>query len=72
MKAVGIGLALAAYTVGTWGYVLVKGYNITLREWVTPLHPFTGPLNRNGMVPKGSIFPTGKGRTPPGQGAHVQ
>jgi len=60
VKAVGIGLAIAAYTVGTWGYILVKGYNVTLREWVTPLHPFTGPLTGNGMVPSGSVFPTSK------------
>jgi hypothetical protein len=58
MKAIGIVLAFAAYTTLTWGYVLVRGYNITLREWVTPLHPFTGPLDANGMVPQGSIFPT--------------
>ena len=53
-------LGFAAYTVGTWGYVLVKGYNITLREWVTPLHPFTGPLDSKGTVPQGSLFPAGK------------
>ncbi len=57
MKAVGIGLAFAAYTVGTWGYVLVKGFNITLREWVSPLHPFTGKLDSKGCVPPGFIFP---------------
>jgi hypothetical protein len=57
VKAIGIVLGFAAYTVGTWGYVLVKGYNVTLREWVTPLHPFTGPLDSKGCVPKGKIFP---------------
>jgi hypothetical protein len=60
VKVTGIALAFAAYTLITWGYVLVKGENITLREWVSPLHPFTGPLDGNGKVPAGSLFPTGK------------
>jgi hypothetical protein len=54
-------LVFAGYGFGSWGYVLVKGYNITLREWWTPLHPFTGPLDQNGTVPVGQIFP-GKGQ----------
>ena len=61
MKAVGIVLAFTAYMVGTWGFILVKGYNITLREWVSPLHPYTGTLASAGTVPQGSILPTSKG-----------
>jgi hypothetical protein len=57
MKAAGLGLAFVAYTIGTWGFILVKGYNITLRQWVTPLHPFTGPLASAGTVPQGNLFP---------------
>jgi len=53
-----IGLIFAGYALGSWGWILVKGYNITLREWVSPLHPFTGPLDKAGKVPQGSIFPT--------------
>lgn len=54
-----IGLAFVSYTIGTWGYVLVKGYNISLVEWVTPLHPFNGPLAAAGDVPVGHVFPPG-------------
>lgn len=57
MKAVGIFLAAWAYTFGTWGYILVKGYNITLVEWITPLHPYNGPWPPK-CVPPGYIFPT--------------
>ena len=32
------GLAIAGYSVSTWGYILVKGWNITLGEWLSPLH----------------------------------
>ena len=58
MKAAGIILFAVGYTLGSWGYLLIKGYNITLREWVTPLHPFTGTLDSKGFVPPGHIFPT--------------
>jgi hypothetical protein len=62
MLPLGMVLGLVSYGVSTWGYVLVKGYNITLREWFSPLHPFTGALDSNGCVPQGSIFPrAGKG-----------
>ena len=60
MLPLGMVLGFAGYGLGTWGYILVKGYNITLREWFTPLRPFTGALDSNGMVPQGHIFPTGK------------
>lgn len=68
MLPLGMILGFAGYGLSTWGYVLVRGYNVTLREWFSPLHPFTGALDSNGMVPKGSIFPTsGKGSAPAGQ-----
>ena len=28
MTAIGMGLAFAAYTLGMWGYCLVRGYNV--------------------------------------------
>lgn len=62
MLPVGMVLGIVGYGVSTWGYILVRGYNITLREWFSPLHPFTGTLDSNGCVPQGSIFPrAGKG-----------
>ena len=62
MLPLGIILGFTGYGLGSWGWVLVKGYNITLREWFSPLHPFTGALDSNGCVPQGSIFPVaGKG-----------
>ena len=59
MLPVGIILGFLGYDLGTWGYILVKGYNITLRQWSSPFSPFTGSLDANGLVPKGHIFPTG-------------
>lgn len=59
MKGISIVLAAVAYTVGTWGYILVKGYNVTLTQWVTPFHPYDGAWPPK-CVPSGFIFPTSK------------
>lgn len=72
MLPLGMALVWAGYGVGTWGYVLVKGYNITLREWFSPLHPWQGPLSKAGMVPQGQIFPGGKGSTSGGKPQKIQ
>ena len=42
MLPVAILVLWGAYSVGSWGYVLVKGYNITYKEWVNPLNPYSG------------------------------
>lgn len=65
MLPAGMLVGFVGYGVGSWGYLLIKGYNITLGEWFNPLHPFTGALDSNGFVPKGKMFPTaGKGAKP--------
>lgn len=45
------------YGIGTWGWILVKGYNITLTEWFNPAKPYMWS-GTPGMVPAGSVFPT--------------
>lgn len=60
MVAVGFFGLWAFYGLGTWGWCLIKGYNITFGQWFNPVKPFMW----NGapeMVPAGSVFPTGKG-----------
>ena len=32
MIAIGLGLAWAGYTVGIWGYCLVRGYDVTFMQ----------------------------------------
>jgi hypothetical protein len=62
MVAVGFVGLWAFYGLGTWGWCLVKGYNITFAEWFNPLKPYQW----NGtpaLVPKGSMLPTGKNAT---------
>jgi len=74
MLPLGMVVSFLGYGLGSWGWVLVRGYNITLREWFSPLHPYQGPLDGNGTVPAGHIFPTGtKSAAPaPGAGSGIQ
>lgn len=48
------------YAIGSWGYVLVKGWNITLKEWVSPLHPYQWPAGGANppKIPQGKVWPT--------------
>lgn len=57
MKTAGIILAAWAYTFGSWGYILIKGYNITFKQWVDPFHPWDGQWPPK-CVPPGYLFPT--------------
>jgi hypothetical protein len=59
------------YGVATWGWVLVKGYNIGFAQWFDPLKPYEWTAGTPGMVPKGSMFPA-KGSTATSTAAKVQ
>lgn len=39
MIPVGLGLVWAGYTVGMWGYCLVRGYNVTFMQLFKPAWP---------------------------------
>lgn len=51
----------AAYGVGSWGWVLIKGYNIPFADWFNPVHPYQWPQGTPPMVPQGRLFPTTAG-----------
>lgn len=57
----GILVVFAGYTVTSYGWVLLRGYNITFRQWVSPLNPYIWQ-GTPGTVPTGQIFP---GQTQP-------
>lgn len=56
MLGLGFGALWAGYAVASWGYILLKGYNITFRQWVSPLNPYTGPWPP-AKVPPGFVLP---------------
>lgn len=51
-------IIFAGYGVGSYGWVLVKGYNITPKQWFSPVNFFQWSSNP-GMVPPGQVFPGG-------------
>lgn len=64
MLALGMGVLWFGYAVGSWGWVLVKGYDVTFREWISPVHPYSGhwPPPLIGDRNPGSVFPQTKAR----------
>jgi len=56
---VAIVVTFAGYTVASYGWVLLKGWNITFKDWVNPLNPYRWG-GAPGTVPAGSVFPTGR------------
>lgn len=42
MPAIGMGLGWLGYALGLWGYSLIRGYNVTLGQLMSPLHPYSG------------------------------
>lgn len=64
----------AFYGLATWGWALVKGYNITFAEWFNPVHPYYWPGGTPPMVPAGHLFPTksGSSSSSAGTAAKVQ
>lgn len=52
----------AGYALSSWGWILLKGWDICLREWVSPVNPYQWPPPGD-RVPliadtnPGSIFP---------------
>jgi hypothetical protein len=62
MIVIGIGVAMIGYTLLWWGYSLVKGYDITFAQIVSPVHYYTGAWPPAAASPD-SIFPGGKNAT---------
>ena len=58
MTAVGFGMAWLGYAVGMYGYVLVKGYNVTFGQLVHPKNYYQGTWPP-GPIPAGATWPTG-------------
>lgn len=57
MLAVGMVVTWTGYAFASWGYVLVRGWDICLRQWLSPLHPYQWH-GTPGMIPSGQVFPS--------------
>jgi hypothetical protein len=62
---VGMAVLWGGYALASWGYVLVKGWNIPLREWVSPLHPYQWPGGGGEppKIPQGKVWPSSAAKT---------
>lgn len=60
MIVLGIGLVWAGYTVGFYGYCLVKGYNVKFSQLVSPTGYYKGNWPPPVNIPGDTIFPNGQ------------
>lgn len=65
----GILIVFAGYTIASYGVVLLKGYNITLKQWIDPLDPYVWPKGAIPTVPPGQTFPGSGGSSSGGKGS---
>jgi hypothetical protein len=57
-------LAWLGYGLGSWGYFLVRGYDVKLGDWLNPVHVYTANPLKAGPIPAGQVFPGDAGPTP--------
>lgn len=58
MAGLGIGLMWGAYTLGLYGYCLIKGYDITLLQLLKPTWPPVSTIKAGGKIASpGSTVP---------------
>ena|SRR5215472_1042607 len=49
-------VAFAGYTVMSYGYVLIRGWDIPFRNWIDPLHPWIW-AGTPAPIPPGQVLP---------------
>ena len=59
MPAIGMVLAWFGYSAASWGYFLVRGYDVKFTDWINPLHPYPGNPADAGTIPPDQVWPTG-------------
>jgi hypothetical protein len=55
VTAAGLLIIFAGYAVGSYGIILMRGYNISPQQWFDPLHPLTS-WPAKGSIPSTQIF----------------
>lgn len=57
MLPLGMIVAWLGYGVGSWGYCLIRGYDIPFIAWMSPLHSYQYPSGGPKLIPKGKLLP---------------
>lgn len=62
MSVAGVAVIFGGYVLMSYGWILIKGYDISFRSWVSPLHPYTWPSGGQPppTVPQGRVFASSK------------
>jgi len=65
MPAIAMGIIWGGYSVTLWGYTLLKGYNLTFPQLVSPTGYYKGTAwPPPGTIPGSQVFPGGGGAAP--------
>lgn len=59
MPALGMGLAWGAYSLMTWGWMVMVGYNVTYKEWVNPFNYYSQGWPPPKDIPQDLVLPNG-------------
>lgn len=69
MIALGVLGGWAGYAIATYGYLLVKGWDIPWSAWVSPVSPYTWPKppGKPPLIPADQLFPSSASAPPGGE-----
>lgn len=62
MVAVAFALVWAGYSTSLWGWCLLRDYDLTFGQLVSPVHPYSGAWPP-AKIPAGQIWPGGSTQT---------
>ncbi len=62
MLILAIAFTFGAYSVGSYGWVLIRGWDIPLRAWMSPVNPYSWPADGSDppTIDPSKLFPTSK------------
>jgi hypothetical protein len=66
MLGVGFLLVWAGYGVGSYGWCMVRGYDVPFRAWMSPLNPYQWPAGGPAPIPDSQLFPGSAAGLAPG------
>lgn len=66
MVALGMVIIWGGYSVGLYGWCLVRGYDVTYGQLLSPTHPYGSRAGQSWPpppIPVGQVWPSSKGAT---------
>ena len=59
MLPLGFGFVWLGYAYGLYGWCLLRGYDVTLRQLMNPVHIYQWPAGGPPLIPNTQVFPGG-------------